>query len=46
MTYILRVDYSEVYLDRLVKAAGGLWNKEGGYWELPYREAVSIGLDN
>ena len=21
-------------------------NKERGYWELPYREAVSLGLDN
>jgi len=37
---------ARVQLGRLVKAAGGYWNKEGGYWELPYREAVSLGLEN
>jgi len=42
----LKIDYGEVKLGRLVKAAGGRWNKEGGYWELPYREVVSLGLDN
>jgi hypothetical protein len=42
----LQIDYGEVQLGRLVKAAGGYWNKEKGYWELPYREAVSLGLDN
>jgi hypothetical protein len=42
----LQIDYGEVQLGRLVKAAGGYWNKEEGYWELPYREAVSLGLDN
>lgn len=41
----LRIDYGEVHLGRMVKAAGGLWNKERGYWELPYREAVALGLD-
>ena len=46
MTHILRADYGEVYLGRLEKAAGGFWNKKGGYWELPYRESVSLGLDN
>ena len=38
--------YGENQLGRLIKSAGGFWNKEGGYWELPYREAVSLGLDN
>jgi hypothetical protein len=42
----LKIEYGEVQLGRLVKAAGGYWNKEEGYWELPYREAVSLGLDN
>jgi len=30
----------------LVKAAGGFWNKKGSFWELSYREAVSLGLEN
>jgi len=42
----LKIDYGEVELGRLVKTAGGRWNKQGGYWELPYREAVALGLDN
>jgi len=28
------------------ECCGGRWNKFAGYWELPYREAVSSGLDN
>ena len=42
----LRIDYGEVKLGRSVKLAGGRWNKVKGYWELPYREAVALGLDN
>jgi hypothetical protein len=34
-----KIEYGEFQLRRLVKAAGG-------FWELPYREAVSLGLDN
>ncbi len=33
----LKIEYDEVHL---------AWNKEEGYWELPYREAVSLGLEN
>ena len=42
----LKVEYGEPHLGRLIKSAGRFWNKERGYWELPYREAVSLGLDN
>ncbi len=42
----LRIDYGEVSIGRIVKSAGRIWNKEKGYWELPYREVVSLGLDN
>jgi len=38
--------YGEAQPGRLVKVAGGSWNKKVGYRELPYREAVSLGLDN
>jgi hypothetical protein len=41
----LRIEYGEVAIGHLVKSAGGRWNKEGRYWELPYREVVSLGLD-
>ncbi len=41
----LAVKYGEVQIGRLIRSAGGRWNKAAGYWELPYREAVSLGLD-
>jgi len=42
----LRIEYGEAQLGRLIKSAGGFWNKEGGYWELPYREVLNLGLEN
>jgi len=27
-----------------VKAAGGQWNRASKLWELPYKEAVALGL--
>ena len=41
----IRVDYDEVYLRRLVKSAGGRWDKEEKVWELPYREVKDLGLE-
>jgi len=26
--------------------AGGYWDRDGGYWVLPFREVASLGLDN
>jgi hypothetical protein len=42
----LRIEYSEVEKRHLVRAAGGKWNRDDRLWELPYREAVSLGLEN
>jgi len=42
----LWIEYGEAHLGRLIKSAGGFWNKDKGYWELPYREVVSLGLEN
>ncbi len=42
----LRVEYGEVKIGQLIKSCGGRWNKLAGYWELPYREVISLGLDN
>ncbi|MDD5231024.1 MAG: hypothetical protein PHC43_06805 [Candidatus Marinimicrobia bacterium] len=41
----VRVEYGEVQLGRLVKSAGGRWNRAKKYWELPYGEALALGLD-
>ena len=40
----LKVNYGEINLGKLIKAAGGIWNREDKVWELPYREVVSLGL--
>ncbi|NOY58884.1 MAG: hypothetical protein GXO75_08105 [Calditrichaeota bacterium] len=41
----LQVFYGETSLGRLVRAAGGRWNRKKKLWELPYREAVNLGLE-
>ncbi|MCG3154414.1 MAG: hypothetical protein DKINENOH_01008 [bacterium] len=42
----LRVKYGEVALGRQVRAAGGKWNREKQFWELPYDKALQLGLSN
>ena len=41
----LRIDYGEIEKGRLVRAAGGKWNRNSGRWEIPYREAAALGLE-
>jgi hypothetical protein len=41
----LRIEYGEIDLARLVKSAGGRWNRAGKYWELAFGEVKSIGLE-
>lgn len=41
----IRVDYGEISLAKLVKAAGGRWNKQIKLWELPYGEVLTLGLE-
>ena len=41
----LKVKYGEKHLGVLVRNAGGKWNREGKYWELPYGVAVRLGLE-
>ena len=43
-TVLLRVEYGEIHIGRLVRAAGGRWNRDKKLWELPYREATELGL--
>jgi hypothetical protein len=40
----VQIAYGETYLQRLVKAAGGKWNRAKKAWELPYKEVVTLGL--
>jgi hypothetical protein len=40
----LRIKYDELALRNQIKTAGGKWNHEKKVWELPYREALRLGL--
>ena len=42
----LRVDYQETGTRKLIRAAGGRWNREKKVWELPYGEVLDLGLTN
>ena len=44
-TIHVRVEYGEVRLGRLIKAAGGQWNKSKKLWKIPYGTAKSLGLE-
>ena len=41
---LLHVEYGEVNMGRRIKAAGGIWNRDKRVWELPYHEAVALGI--
>ena len=41
----VQVEYGEIQIGRLIKSAGGRWNREKKVWELPYGEAIALGLD-
>lgn len=40
----LRVERQERELQRRIKQAGGKWNELQGVWEIPYDQAMSLGL--
>ena len=40
----INLKYEEMNLRRLVKNAGGRWNKDKKIWEMPYGEIISLGL--
>lgn len=42
----LRVEYGEEQIGRIIRSSGGTWNKEKKYWELQYREVISLGLSD
>jgi len=43
---LVRVEYGEIEVARLVKSAGGRWNREKRGWELPYEQVKALGLQN
>jgi len=42
----LRVSIKEAHVQRLIKKAGGRWNFRNKYWELPFQDVKSLGLEN
>lgn len=40
----VRVEYGEITLGRIVRAAGGRWNRRKKVWELPYGDVKALGL--
>ena len=41
----VRIDYGEIHLGRLAKAAGGQWDKNQKVWILPYGQIKALGLE-
>lgn len=40
------VMYNEIEISNLVRSVGGNWNNDEKVWELPYREILSLGLED
>ena len=40
----VRIQYGEIKLGRLIKAAGGKWDRDQKVWILRYSEVKSLGL--
>lgn len=41
----VKIQYGEVQLGRLARAAGGRWDKEKKVWILPYEQIKALGLE-
>ena len=41
----IRVAYGEIHIGRLIKAAGGHWDRQKKLWALPYQDVLSLGLE-
>ena len=40
----VKTNYEETYLRKVVKSAGGRWNRQKKLWELPYGEVKQLGF--
>ncbi len=43
-TMYLRVKYGEVEIGRMIRDAGGKWNRHKRVWELAYKHVVALNL--
>ncbi|NQT24136.1 hypothetical protein HQ585_02150 [candidate division KSB1 bacterium] len=43
---LIKIKYGEPDLGRLVRAAGGKWNRVIKLWELPYHQVQALDLEN
>ena len=41
----IRIDYEEIQLRKIVKAAGGRWDKNERIWKLAYGQVIALGLE-
>ena len=41
----LVVEWGEINVARLIRSAGGRWNRQEKVWELPYRQVLMLGLE-
>ena len=41
----IRIDYEEMQLRKIVKAAGGRWDKNERIWKLAYNQVIALGLE-
>ena len=42
----VKIAFNETELRQLVKEAGARWNNDNKTWQLPYSEAIKLGLIN
>jgi len=42
----IRVSYGEISIAKLIKAAGGCWNRQQKVWELAYKTILELGLQD
>ncbi len=42
----VRIEYEELHLRNSIRGVGGEWNRQSKLWELSYRDAVNLGLED
>jgi hypothetical protein len=42
----VKVEFGEIQTGRLVRSAGGRWNRKKKLWELSYQQVIALGLDD
>jgi len=42
----LKVKYGEVEIGKMIRSAGGKWNRKDKVWKLPYKLVKALGLED